>query len=69
MLADQDAEARAGGPPRLLGELQQLAVEAEGVVAGDDALLLVTQDLGEVDAAERDEGRGRVVGGRLNSSS
>jgi len=48
----------------LLGELQHDAVEADGVVEADDTLLLVTEDLLELAAAQR-PGWDRWAGGRI----
>src|SRR5438477_2229765 len=44
----------------LLGQLQAHGVEAHGVVGGDGSLILLTQDLIEIDVAERHEGRRRI---------
>src|SRR5205814_2297210 len=63
--ADDDVEAGTRAPAGLLGELEDDPVEHDGVVAGDDARVLVTQDLLEIDPPERDEGgdgSGRWVG-------
>jgi hypothetical protein len=69
VLANLDAEACAGGPPRLLGDLQELAVEAEDVVPADHAVVLLTQDLREVDRPEGTKADAGSGGGRLKSSS
>ena len=52
MPAHDNAEGRAAPPAALLVDLQDHAVEAHGVVAGDDPLLFVTEDLIEIDAAD-----------------
>src|SRR5438067_3743650 len=48
------------GTTGLLGQLQAHGVEAHGVVGGDGSLILLTQDLIEIDVAERHEGRRRI---------
>src|SRR2546427_12200350 len=52
MPAHDNAEARATPPAALLVDLQDDAVEADGVVAGNAPLLFVTEDLIEIDAAD-----------------
>jgi hypothetical protein len=44
-------------PVRVLRDLQPLAVIVHGIVVGDDAFVLHTENLGEVRANPRDEGR------------
>src|SRR5262249_13829869 len=62
------AQARTGAAAGLLGQLQDEAIELHGVVAGDDAFVLMAEDLREIDGAEGDEsgggggGRGGGVG-------
>ena len=58
--ADEHVQPRTRAPAALCGELHDEGVEPHGVVAGDDALLLVTEDLLEIDPAQRDERRRRV---------
>src|SRR5262245_28769977 len=60
MTTDQDAQARATAAAGLLGELQDDAIERDGVIARDGALVLVTEDLLEVDGAERHESWDRL---------
>ena len=56
-----DAQPRAAPPPRLLGELQGHGLEADDIVAADDALGLVGEELIEVHrVTQRDEGAGRI---------
>jgi hypothetical protein len=52
MPTHQDVQADTAAPPRLGGDLQHLALETDGVVTRDDALLLVAQDGVEIDEAE-----------------
>ena len=56
-------KARARSAARLTGQLKGAALERHGVVTRDEALLLVTQDLLEVDTPERHEGARRIRGG------
>src|SRR5438034_968206 len=58
----EDAQAGAGAPPGLLGDLPRHAIGRHDVVAADDALVLHAEDLIELDAPERHEGRARVCG-------
>lgn len=51
MPADRDLQTRTGAPPRLPGQLKRAPVEGDGVVTGDDALLLLTEDVLEVHAS------------------
>ena len=60
--ADEDAQAGSGAPATLLAELQGDALSHDHVVATDDACLLDTQDLLEIDAVEGHEGRAAVRG-------
>ena len=62
MPPDGDPGSGTSRPPRLLGQLQVDGVEAHGVVGRDGALILFTQDLLEIDIAERHES-GRRIGG------
>jgi hypothetical protein len=62
MPAHDHAEAGAGRPARLLGELESQAREGHDVVEADDALSFLTQDLVEVHVAQWDERRGGVGG-------
>src|SRR6185503_1851212 len=52
MAADEHPQARAGAPAGLLGELEAEALEGDGVIEGDGALLLVAEDGREIDAAQ-----------------
>src|ERR1051325_8158591 len=68
MTPHDDAEACAAAPPALFVDLQEHAVECDGVVACDDTLFLMAEDLVEVVRADRDEGargisRGTAEGG------
>src|ERR1044071_3022199 len=68
MTPHDDAEACAAAPPALFVDLQEHAVECDGVVACDDTLFLMAEDLVEVVRADRDEGargisRGAAEGG------
>lgn len=65
MPAHEHAEACAAAAAALLVDLQQHAGEAHGIVPGDHAFLFVTQDLGEIVPADRDEGTGGI-GGRVS---
>ena len=56
MPADGHLQAGARPAARLARELEGAAVECDRVIACDAALFLVTEDLLEVHAAERDEG-------------
>ena len=58
--ADEDAEARTGAPPGLLGELQGQPLGGDDVVAPDYAFGLHREELVELDGAERDEGGGGI---------
>ena len=62
MTAYDDAEAGAGGPAGLLGQLERHAVEAHDVVLTDHASLFLAEDLREVDGAERNKSRGGISG-------
>src|SRR5262245_3133813 len=55
MPAHEHAELCTRAPARLFGQLHDRPVEDDGVVARHHALLLMTEDLLEVDGAERDE--------------
>jgi hypothetical protein len=61
--ANDDANASSGGPPRVLGQLQADRVEGHGVIGGDGAFVLLTEDLVQIDVAQRHEGCGRSAGG------
>ena len=50
---DDHAEPRAGAAAGLLGQLQDHAVEDHRVVAADHTLVLLTEDLLEIHAAQR----------------
>src|SRR2546428_10336287 len=67
MTAHEHTQAGAAPPPALLVELQHDAVEVDRVVARDDALLFVTEDLVEIRAPDGHKGAGRV-GGRAGKS-
>ena len=56
MPAHDHAQAGAGRPARLFGELQTRAREGDGVVLTDGTVFFLTEDLVEVDVAEGDEG-------------
>src|SRR2546430_215060 len=60
MAAHGEAQPHAGAPARLLGELEDDALERDGVIVPDGARLFVAEDGVEVDGAERDEGRGGI---------
>src|SRR5688572_18913742 len=62
MAADQDGESRAAPAAALFADLQDDAVEGDGVVAADDAGLLVAKDGLELGEGDRDKGGGRVGG-------
>jgi hypothetical protein len=61
--ATEHAHAATAAAAALFGDLQRQAIEDDDVVTADDTLLLVTEDLLEIDGAERGEGRGGVGGG------
>lgn len=63
MTSHEDTQTGAGAAPDLLGQLQDDTIQGHGVVARDHALVLMTEDLLEVDGAERHEGGGRIGGG------
>src|SRR5258706_13789524 len=63
MPAHEDAEPGAGATAGLLGELQGQTVRGHDIVAPDHALVFDAQDVIEVEATERHEGRGGVGGG------
>src|SRR4029077_4663426 len=54
---DEHPQARAAAAAGLLGDLQGHAAEGDGVVAATDPFFLHAEDLVEVHAVERDEGR------------
>jgi hypothetical protein len=58
-----DLQPDAGAPAALFGELQHEAIEADGVVARDGPHFFVTENLVQIDGAERHEG-GRGIGRR-----
>jgi hypothetical protein len=58
--ADGHAEARAGAPAGLLGELQGDALEDDDIVEADGALFLMAEDQVQIDGPQGDEGRRRV---------
>jgi hypothetical protein len=66
MAVNGDPQAGAGAAAGLLGQLQGHALEGDDIVEADGALLLATEDAVEIDGAQGDEGRGRVLGGRVN---
>jgi hypothetical protein len=61
VLADGHDQADTAAPPGLRRDLQNLASQTDGVIAGDDARLFVTEDGVEIGRAQRDEGTGRVA--------
>src|SRR5580765_122397 len=63
MATDEHPQARAAAAAGLLGHLQGHAADDDDVVAAHDPLLLHAEDLVEVHAAERDEGRRGVSRG------
>src|SRR5207247_4533240 len=63
MTTHDGRNAGAGGAAGLLGQLKRTTVEADHIVLTDDAIGLLTQDLVEIDRAERDEGGVRVSRG------
>jgi hypothetical protein len=69
MAADGHAQAAARAPVALAIQLEYVAVERDGVIASDGALILVAEDLIEVDRTDRDERargiRGRTAEGRV----
>ena len=66
MLAHEHAQPRTGRAARLLGQLPELAIEADDIVPAHHPLLLVAEDLGEIHGAEGHEGRDRL-GGRVRA--
>lgn len=52
MAADEDTQTDARAASRLLVPLQEATVQGYGIVAGHNALLLMTQSLLEVDGPE-----------------
>jgi len=60
MATHEDAKAGTAAAAPLLVDLQDDAVQGHGVIAGHDALFLMTQDLLQVVGAEGDEGRGGI---------
>jgi len=58
MSADQDAQSRTRSSARLRRNLEGVALEEDRVVPADHPLFLVTQDLLEIDAAQRHERTG-----------
>jgi len=62
MAADEHPEAGAAAAAALLVDLQDEALERDGVVAGHHPFLLVAEDLVEVVTAEGHEGAGRIGG-------
>src|SRR5437899_1423293 len=62
MAADEHVQPGAGTAAGLLGQLQRDEAGSDDVVAPDDALVFDTEDLIEIDATERHEGRRRVRG-------
>ena len=58
--AHGDAEARAGAPARLLGQLQGDLIEGHHIVLADGPRILLAQDAVELDAVQGDEGRRRI---------
>jgi hypothetical protein len=65
---DEHPQARAAAAAGLLGDLQSHAAEADDVVAVHAPFFLHAEDLVEVHAVERDEGRCGVGRGRANST-
>ena len=63
MAAHENAEPGTGATAGLLGHLQGQPVGGDDVVPADNPFVLQTEDLIEVDPAERDEGRRGVSGG------
>jgi hypothetical protein len=62
MTPDHDAKPRAAAPAALFVDLQEHAVERDGVVARDDTLFVMAQDLVEIVGADGDEGAGGIGG-------
>src|SRR5262245_15502540 len=60
MTAHEDAQAGTGAAAALLVDLQDDVIQHDRVVAADNAFLLVTEDLIQVQGAERDEGTGGI---------
>src|SRR5256712_11276050 len=58
--AHEDAQTGAGAAPGLLGDLQRHAVGRHDIVAADHAVGLDAEDLIEIYAPERHEGRGSL---------
>ena len=56
MAAHGEGQPHARAPAGLLGELEDDALERDGVIVPDGACLFVAEDGVEVDGAERDEG-------------
>jgi len=63
MAPDEDMQTRAGAAPGLLGQRQRYEAGCDDVVAPDDPLVFDAEDLVQIDAAERHEGRSGVGGG------
>src|SRR5687768_12964847 len=57
MTTYEDVESRARAAARLLGELERELVDGDDIVPPDHALGFNTEDLIEIDAAHRHEGR------------
>ena len=55
-----DAEARAGPPARLLGQLQGDLIESHHIVLADGPRVLLAQDAVELDAVQGNECGGGV---------
>src|SRR5205823_10912338 len=62
MSAEQPAQPRAAAAPALLNELHDNPVQADGIVQGDDTLLLVAEDLVQIGPTEGHEGRSGIGG-------
>jgi hypothetical protein len=64
MAAHEHAQASTAAAAALLVDLQHDLIQGDGVVAADDALLLVAQDLIEIVRPDGDEGTMGSAGGR-----